>query len=142
MKFDEIFKAYDVRGIYPIQIDEKGAKTIGKAFASAMKTQCVAVGQDVRAHGESLKKALIEGLTDAGVDVIDIGVITTDQLYFSVGKFGYDAGISVTVSHNPSEYNGLKFSEKGGAPITSENLEKIRDAAISNQLIKNTTKLT
>lgn len=122
-----IFKAYDVRGIYPDQINESIVKQIGIAYATINKPKVVAVGQDVRAHGADLKEALIDGLTSAGVDVVDIGVITTDQLYFAVGHYKYDGGISVTASHNPSEYNGLKFSERGGAPISSEGLIELRE---------------
>ena len=126
--YTSIFKAYDVRGIYPDQINESIVKQIGIAYATINKSKVVAVGQDVRAHGADLKKALIDGLTSAGVDVVDIGVITTDQLYFAVGHYKYDGGISVTASHNPGEYNGLKFSERGGAPITSQGLNKLRDS--------------
>jgi phosphomannomutase len=132
MDFDRIFKAYDVRGIYPEEIDEAVAARIGEAYAAVRQPGKVAVGRDVRASGESIKARLIEALTASGVDVVDIGVITTDQLYFAVGQYGYDGGISVTASHNPGEYNGLKFSEKGGAPISSETLAAIRDWAASD----------
>ncbi|HVX58901.1 MAG TPA: phosphomannomutase CpsG, partial [Candidatus Saccharimonadales bacterium] len=113
MQLEKIFKAYDVRGVYPDQINEEIVARIGEAFAAVRKPKVVAVGQDVRASGVSLKKALIEALLKAGVDVVDIGRITTDQLYFSVGNYGYDGGISVTASHNPGEYNGMKFAESG-----------------------------
>src|SRR6185437_1665542 len=110
MDFNSIFKAYDVRGIYPEQIDEAAAARIGEAYAAVRQPGTVAVGRDVRASGETIKARLIEALTACGTDVVDIGVITTDQLYFAVGQYGYDGGISVTASHNPGEYNGLKFS--------------------------------
>ncbi len=126
-----IFKAYDVRGIYPTQLNATTARRIGQAFASVRAPKKVAIGQDVRASGGELKAALIEGLLVSGVDVVDIGVITTDQLYFAVGNYGYDGGISVTASHNPSEYNGFKFSEKGGSPIGSDDLGALRDWAAS-----------
>lgn len=129
--FSRIFKAYDVRGIYPTQIDEEVAYKVGQAFAATRKPSKLVVGQDVRTSGEILKKKLVEGLLKAGVDVTDIGIITTDQLYFTVGKYGFDGGISVTASHNPSEYNGFKFAEFGGAPISSESLIAIRDYAMS-----------
>jgi phosphomannomutase len=96
MDFDRIFKAYDVRGIYPEEIDEAVAARIGEAYAAVRQPGKVAVGRDVRASGESIKARLIEALTASGVDVVDIGVITTDQLYFAVGQYGYDGGISVT----------------------------------------------
>lgn len=128
-----IFKAYDVRGIFPEQVNKKVSGRIGEAFAAVLHPKKVGVGRDVRDSGESLKSELIEALLASGVDVVDIGVITTDQLYFSVGKYGFDAGISVTASHNPSQYNGLKFSESGGAPISSENLKAISDWAVSDR---------
>jgi phosphomannomutase len=128
-----IFKAYDVRGIFPEQVNEEVAYRIGEAYTAIRKPKRLAVGRDVRASGEKLKAKLIESLLDAGVDVIDIGVITTDQLYFTVGNYGLDGGISVTASHNPGEYNGFKFSEKGGSPISSENLISIRDWAASSE---------
>jgi phosphomannomutase len=126
-----IFKAYDIRGIFPNQLNTQTAELVGKAYAATKNPKTVAVGQDVRASGKELKKALVKGLLDSGVDVVDIGVITTDQLYFAVGNYGYDGGISVTASHNPKEYNGFKFSERGGAPITSEDLENIKQWIIS-----------
>src|SRR3954467_2927892 len=133
MDFSVIFKAYDVRGIYPSQINKDVIARIGEAYTAVRKPKKVAVGRDVRSSGEELKKALIESLTACGVSVVDIGVITTDQLYFAVGQYGYDGGISVTASHNPGEYNGLKFAEAGGAPISSENLTAIRDWSASNE---------
>jgi phosphomannomutase len=131
-----IFKAYDVRGIYPDEINAQVARRVAEAFAFVLKPKKVAVGQDVRAHGEELKKAVIDGMLGAGVDVADIGVITTDQLYFTVGNYGFDAGLSVTASHNPGQYNGLKFSEKAGAPIKSENLAAMRDWAMGTEQAK------
>jgi phosphomannomutase len=133
-KFSAIFKAYDVRGIYPDQIDSKIVERIAEAYAAVIKPKKIAVGRDVRLSGEELKNTLITKLLNCGVDVVDIGVITTDQLYFAVGKYGLDGGISVTASHNPGEYNGLKFSEAGGAPISSKQLLEIRDWAISDKL--------
>jgi phosphomannomutase len=138
-KFANIFKAYDVRGIYPVEINAPVARRVAEAFARILKPQKVVVGQDVRAHGEELKKAVIDGLLAAGVDVVDIGIITTDQLYFAVGNYGFDGGLSVTASHNPAEYNGLKFSEKSGAPIQSDNLTAMRDWALSSDELQATT---
>jgi phosphomannomutase len=138
-KFANIFKAYDVRGIYPVEINAPVARRVAEAFAWILKPQKVVVGQDVRAHGEELKKAVIDGLLAAGVDVVDIGIITTDQLYFAVGQYGFDGGLSVTASHNPAEYNGLKFSEKSGAPIQSDNLTAMRDWALSSDELQATT---
>jgi phosphomannomutase len=135
--FSVIFKAYDVRGVYPNEIDEQMVGRIGEAYAAVRKPKKIVVGRDVRSSGEKIKEQLISALLSSGADVTDIGVITTDQLYFSVGQYGFDGGISVTASHNPGEYNGLKFSEAGGAPITSESLTDIRDwAASDNKLLE------
>jgi phosphomannomutase len=129
---NSIFKAYDVRGIYPEQINEKVVRRIGEAYSAVRQPKKVAVGRDVRNSGEKLKAELISALLDCGVDVVDIGTITTDQLYFAVGKYKLDGGISVTASHNPGVYNGLKFSEAGGAPVSSDNLEAIRNWAMAS----------
>lgn len=129
--FDLIFKAYDVRGIYPGQLDETIAGRIGEAYAAIRKPKRIAVGRDVRNSGRQLKKALVDSLLRSGIDVVDIGVITTDQLYFAVGHYGYDGGISVTASHNPGQYNGFKFANAGGSPLDSEGLAAIRDWAAS-----------
>lgn len=134
-----IFKAYDVRGLYPEQINPSVAARIGQAFAAVRQPKVVAVGQDVRASGAELKKALIDSLLAAGIDVVDIGIITTDQLYFAVGNYGYDGGLSVTASHNPTEYNGFKFAERGGAPIDSQSLLALQDWASSNEQAKAVT---
>lgn len=130
--FSTIFKAYDVRGVYPKQINKAVAARVGQAFAAVRQPKIVAVGRDVRSSGAEIKESLIDSLLAAGVDVVDIGVITTDQLYFAVGNYGYDGGISVTASHNPAEYNGFKFAEAGGAPIDSQSLNKLRDWASSS----------
>lgn len=140
MDFNQIFKAYDVRGIYPGQINDKVVGRIAEAYAAVSRPGKIAVGRDVRASGEELKKKLIDTLLTSDIDVVDIGVITTDQLYFAVGQYGYDGGISVTASHNPGEYNGLKFSEKGGAPVASETLTAIRDWAAADNTPALTTK--
>ena len=129
MAFDpSVFKAYDVRGIYPDQIDEDVYYKTGLAFAKQIKPKTVAVGKDVRPTGVKFKQELIRGLTEAGVNVIDIGDISTDMLYFSVGHYGYDGGITITGSHNPAEYNGMKMVIKGAQPLFSENgMFDIRD---------------
>ena len=130
-ELSQIFKAYDIRGVYPQQIDKQVSRRIGQAYAAVKKPQKIAVGGDVRVSTAELKEALITALTEGGVEVTDIGTITTDQLYFAVGQYGFDGGISVTASHNPGEYNGFKFAERGGAPITSEGLVELHDWAAS-----------
>lgn len=128
-----IFKAYDIRGIYPAEINEELVYRIGHAYAKFVKPQTVAVGRDVRKSGAKLFKALTKGLTEAGVDVIDIGVITTDMLYFAVGHYGYDGGITISASHNPAEYNGLKMVKRGPEAISGDSgIYEIRDMALSD----------
>ncbi|HEX6977487.1 MAG TPA: phosphomannomutase/phosphoglucomutase [Patescibacteria group bacterium] len=122
MKVDpSIFKAYDIRGIYPDTLNEEIAYLVGQGYANYVKPEGeVIVGCDVRLHSEVLKQSLIKGLIGAGVSVVDIGVITTDMSYFGVGKFGYAGGIQVTASHNPPEWHGFKFIKKGVVPLSLE----------------------
>ncbi|HXP94560.1 MAG TPA: phosphomannomutase/phosphoglucomutase, partial [Candidatus Binatia bacterium] len=127
-----IFKSYDVRGIYPAQINETIAHDIGRAFVEALGRRRIAVGRDMRPSGESLAAAFTEGATGAGADVIDIGLISTDALYFAVGKFGYDGGVMITASHNPAEYNGMKFCREEAQAISLDTgLGAIRDRIVS-----------
>lgn len=121
MNIDQtIFKAYDVRGTYPDQINEDTARAIGRAYARWLSPKTVMVGRDVRISSPSLQQALIEGLTGEGVDVINIGVISTDMLYYAVGSSGVDGGITVTASHNPREYNGMKFVRKDAIAVSGD----------------------
>ena len=124
-----IFKAYDIRGVYPDDLNEEGAFRIAKAYAYLFKPKSVVVGMDARASSPALKASLVEGLLDAGVDVIDIGEITTDMLYFAAGAYGYSGGIVISASHNPKQYNGMKMVREGAAAISSDTgLFDIRDA--------------
>lgn len=124
-----IFKAYDIRGIYPGQLDENLAYKIGQAYAAVVKPQReVLVGEDVRIYSNVLKNNLIRGLTDAGVNVADAGLMSTDMLYFGVGNYKTDGGIQVTASHNPPEWHGFKMVKKGPVPMTLESgIGDIRD---------------
>jgi len=132
-----IFKAYDIRGTYPEEINEEIAYKIGQAYVSAIKPQGkVAVGMDVRLSSPQLKKAVISGLTDAGIDVMDIGLISTEMLYFAVGSYNLAGGIAVTASHNPAEFNGMKMVKAEAAPISSDNgIFEIRDLVVANTII-------
>ncbi|HEY8417593.1 MAG TPA: phosphomannomutase CpsG [Limnochordales bacterium] len=114
------FKAYDVRGIVPDELNEELAYRIGRAYAAVVSPRRVCVGRDVRPSGEGLVRALTEGLTDAGVDVIDIGMVGTEQVYFATFHYGLDGGIMVTASHNPPEYNGMKFVRAEARPISGD----------------------
>jgi len=124
-----IFKAYDIRGIYPTQLNEELAYKIGQAYAAIVKPQGeVLVGEDVRIYSKVLKNNLIRGLIDAGVNVIDAGLMSTDMLYFGVGSYGTGGGIQVTASHNPPEWHGFKMVKKGPVPMTLESgIGNIRD---------------
>ncbi|MBX4205444.1 MAG: phosphomannomutase/phosphoglucomutase [Candidatus Doudnabacteria bacterium] len=115
-----IFKAYDIRGIYPTQLNEELAYGIAQAYCKFLNPKTVALGFDVRISSPSLFEAAKQGLLDHGVNVIDIGMISTDMLYFAVANFGYDGGIIISASHNPKEYNGLKLTREKAIPISGD----------------------
>ena len=116
----EIFKAYDVRGTYPDQIDEAGARAIGAAFAAYLNAGRVAVGRDMRLSSPALAAAFIEGVVSQGTDVVDYGMIATDMLYFAVARDGHDGGVQITASHNPKQYNGMKMVRREALPLSGE----------------------
>jgi phosphomannomutase len=127
-----IFKAYDVRGIYGQDLTDAIAYRIGRAAAHYLNVPEIAVGRDMRLSSPQLAAALIQGITDQGVNAIELGMTTTDELYFAVGKFNYPAGVMITASHNPGKYNGMKFCRAQAFPISLESgLADIRDLAIS-----------
>jgi phosphomannomutase len=126
-----IFKAYDVRGIYPSQLDEHGAYRIGKAFASWTGADRVVLGKDCRLSSPALAGAFADGVTDAGTDVIDIGLATTDMVYFASGRMS-TPGAMFTASHNPPQYNGVKLCLAGAAPVGEDSgLTEVRRLAES-----------
>ena len=128
MNFD-IFRAYDIRGVYPTDIDEDAYYRIAKAYTYLFKPTEVVVGMDARVSSPPLKKSLVAGFLDAGVNVVDIGEITTDMLYFAVGAYNYSGGIVVSASHNPKQYNGMKLVREKVTAISSDTgLFDIRDA--------------
>jgi phosphomannomutase len=114
------FKAYDVRGRIPDQLNEDIAYRIGRAFAEVIQPKKVVVGHDIRLSSESIKAALTDGLRDSGVDVYDIGLCGTEEIYFATAHAGMDGGIAVTASHNPKDYNGMKFVREGSKPISGD----------------------
>lgn len=133
----EIFKAYDIRGIYPDDIDELMVYKISKAYCQFVKPKNVVIGCDVRTSSPSLKRAAIKAITDLGIKVIDVGTISTDMLYFSVANYGYDGGLSITASHNPREYNGIKLVREKSIPISSDSgLYDIRDIVMQMNVDK------
>ena len=121
MPFDpSLYRAYDIRGIYPSVINEEFAYICAQAFARVMNAKRVAVGRDVRLSGPTMQKAAMQGLVDLGVEVIDLGVISTEMLYFASGTLDIDGGFALTASHNPREWNGFKFVGKKGQPLVRE----------------------
>ena len=128
------FKAYDVRGRIPDQLNEEVVYRIGRAYAEFLKPRTVVVGEDVRLTSPTFRKALVEGLTDSGVDVKLLGLCGTECVYFATAEYGYDGGIMVTASHNPMDYNGLKFVREEARPISGDTgLQEIRALAEKNQ---------
>src|SRR5579884_741424 len=126
-----IFSAYDIRGVYGETLTDEVAYRIGRAAAQYLQVPQIAVGRDMRLSSPNLAEALIRGITDQGVDVVNLNLTPTDGLYFAVGKFNYAAGIMVTASHNPGKYNGMKFCRAQAYPISLESgLADIRDLAI------------
>lgn len=115
-----VFKAYDVRGLYPGQIDEEGAERVGRAFVAATGARRVAVGRDVRLSSPSMAAAFSDGVARAGADVCDLGLAATEMVYFAVAEGGYDAGAAVTASHNPPEYTGVKMVREGALPLAGD----------------------
>ena len=109
----EIFKAYDIRGVYPDELNEELAYKIGRAYVIFLKPKVVSVSQDMRSSSDSLKKELIRGITDQGADVIEVeGLCSTPKNYFACWFLKTDGSIMVTASHNPGKYNGFKFTRE------------------------------
>jgi phosphomannomutase len=130
----KVFKAYDVRGIHPSELDEDGAYRIGRAYAEVFEPRRITVGRDMRLSSPDMSGAVIRGVSEAEVDVLDIGMVGTEMLYFAVGELGLDGGIAVTASHNPKEYTGMKIVRRGALPVGGESgLLDIRDRALSLQ---------
>jgi phosphomannomutase len=138
-----IFKSYDVRGVYPSELNDDIAYAIGRCFVPLLGTErggegsrsSIVVARDMRPSGEKLCDALARGASDAGADVVDIGMVSTDALYFAVGKFAFDGGIMITASHNPATYNGMKFTGSQAQAISLDTgLSTIRDRLLSGEL--------
>lgn len=132
-----IFKAYDIRGVYPKELDEKLAYRIGYACAKFIGKGPIAIGRDVRHSAPSVAKAVANGIALAGFPVVDIGLSTTPMLYFAVGNYRYQGGIMVTASHNPPEYIGMKICREDAIPIGEETgLKEIQRIAEGNDIPK------
>jgi phosphomannomutase len=129
-----VFKAYDVRGIYPTELDEEGAYAVGRAFAEQFEPRRVAVARDMRLSSPAIAEAVIDGVADAGVSVADLGMVGTEVLYFGAAALGLEGGIMVTASHNPGEYTGLKLVRRAAMPVGSESgLLDVRDRALAGE---------
>jgi phosphomannomutase len=113
----KIFKAYDVRGIYPDELDEAGAHAIGRSYVEEFEPRRIAVGRDMRLSSPSMADAVMRGAAESGADVLDLGLVGTEMTYFAVGELGLDGGIQVTASHNPKEYTGMKIVRRGALPV-------------------------
>jgi phosphomannomutase len=129
------FKAYDLRGRVPDQLNEELARDIGRAYAAFIEPVTVVVGHDMRLSSRSLTTALSEGLMDGGVDVTDIGQCGTEEIYFATEHLGVGGGIMVTASHNPADYNGMKFVREEARPISGDTgLMEIRDIVAADHI--------
>ncbi len=125
-----VFKAYDVRGLYPSQLDEDGAYRIGRGYVEHFEPKVIAVGRDMRLSSETMAEAVIEGAADGGADVLDLGLVGTEMVYHAVGELGLEGGICVTASHNPKEYTGMKIVRRGALPVGGDSgLAEVRARA-------------
>lgn len=130
------FKAYDVRGRIPDQLNEDIAYRIGRAYAEVIQPGSVVVGHDIRLTSEAIKAALVKGLRAQGVNVLDIGLCGTEEIYFATSHLGVGGGIAVTASHNPKDYNGMKFVREASRPISGDSgLKEIQALAEANAFV-------
>jgi phosphomannomutase len=143
---EKIFKAYDIRGIFPEELNEDAAYKIGRAFVSFLTRSTdsgqakdkpkIVIGMDNRLSSGVLSIALQKGITEQGGDVVDLGFCTTPMFYFAAAKNDYDGGLMITASHNPPQYNGFKMVNKGGVPISgATGIEEIKKLALTNDFI-------
>lgn len=129
----DIFKSYDVRGIYPTDFNEEIAEKITQSYIKLFNPKKVVLGRDVRESGESLFNSILNTFVNAGVDVFNIGVVSTDEFYFAVGSNDVDGGITVSASHNPREYNGMNFCKRNAEPISGNTgLSQMKDMVIND----------
>src|SRR5438876_10122504 len=131
----EIFKAYDIRGVYPTEVNEDAARAIGIAFVTYLQAKQTAVGRDMRLSSPALAAAFIDGATSQGVSVVDYGMIPTDTLYFAVAHDGHDGGVEITASHNPKQYDGMKLVRQEAFPLSGDaGIGDIRDMIAQDRL--------
>ena len=129
-----IFRDYDIRGVYPTQVNEETYYILGRAIALYLKVREISIGYDARLSSKELFASLTAGITDQGTDVVNLGMISTEMNYFASGKYGFPASIIVSASHNPPEYNGLKIVKKGVVPLHGHfGLPQIKQLAFKGQ---------
>ena len=129
-----VFKAYDVRGLYPSELDEDGAYRVGRAYVEHFEPRTIAVGRDMRLSSPTMAAATIDGAADAGADVVDIGLVGTEMLYHAVTELSLEGGICVTASHNPRDYTGMKIVRRGALPVGGDSgLAEIRERALRDR---------
>ena len=122
------FHAYDIRGVYGVDFDAKTAYKVGYFLPELLSADKVLVGRDCRLSSDEIHRNLIAGITDAGADVYDLGLSTTPMVYFGTARYGFEASVQITASHNPAEYNGMKVSSANALPVGLDNgLGQIRD---------------
>jgi phosphomannomutase len=128
----KVFKAYDVRGVYPSELDESGAYAVGRAYVQQFEPRRIAVGRDMRLSSPGMASAVMRGAAAAGAEVLDLGLVGTEMVYFAVGDLGLDGGVMVTASHNPKQYTGMKIVRRGALPVGGESgLLEVRDRALA-----------
>jgi phosphomannomutase len=128
----KVFKAYDVRGIYPDEIDDEGAYAVGRGYVQQFEPRRIAVGRDMRLSSPQIAAAVMRGAADEGAEVLDLGLVGTEMVYFAVGNLELEGGIMVTASHNPKEYTGMKIVRRGALPVGGESgLLDVRDRAVA-----------
>src|SRR3984893_4307841 len=116
----DIFKAYDVRGVYPGEVNEEAARGIGAAFVVYLGAKRIALGRDMRLSSPALAGAFVDGATSQGADVVDYGMIPTDMLYFAVARDRLDGGVQMTAAHNRKQYSGMKMVRQEALPLSGE----------------------
>jgi phosphomannomutase len=130
-----IFKAYDVRGLYPSEVNEDAARLIGRAFVAYLGASRIAVSRDMRLSSPSVAAAFSDGAREQGADVVDYGMLGTDMMYFAVARDGHDGGAQITASHNPKEYNGIKLVRREAFPLSGDaGIGEIRDMIAAGTL--------
>jgi len=128
----KVFKAYDVRGLYPGELDEAGAEAIGRAYVEQFEPRRMAVGRDMRLSSPAMQEAFMRGAAAAGAEILDLGLVGTEMVYFAVGSLGLEGGAMVTASHNPKQYTGMKLVRRGALPVGGESgLLDVRERAMS-----------